>query len=304
VNRAKDLDQLLRDALEALDELFRFRHSMVLLLEEPCGVLVTIASRGYGESGVGAEVKVGQGFIGAVAEKRAPLHLTGMDAQLRYSRAIRGRFEEVHGGDALAAEIPLPGLPDAESVLALPLLVEDRLVGVLVFESRDPLAFAEWHEAFLQVLANQIAIGIDRLAETSEDEAATELEKQRAGAPEEVTVAIPAHLAAPKRRAFVFYPEEDTVFVDGEYLIRNVPGRILWTLLKSYREGRREFTNRELRLDSSLGLPAYKDNLESRLILLKKRLEQKCPDVRIVPVRRGRFALDVAGEIELAEKKA
>ena len=43
-------------ALEALEEYFTFRHTSVLLYDEPCGKLVTLASRGYGESGIGAEV--------------------------------------------------------------------------------------------------------------------------------------------------------------------------------------------------------------------------------------------------------
>jgi adenylate cyclase len=279
IARARDLDGMLASTLLALDELLGFSHAMVLVADEEAEKLVTIASRGYGADGIGAEVGFGDGVIGTVAGKRRMVRIAGMGAELRYGRAIRCRVEECDAARKLAPEIPLPGLCDAQVQLALPLLVGERLVGVLAVESHDPLAFDEWDEAYLQILGNQIALGIDRMQLADDDEGPT------------------------VKRQFVYYRNDDCVFVDGEYLIRNIPAKILWKVLTLRASGeQREFTNRELRLDPALGLPALKDNLESRLILLRKRLEEKCPDVRLVPVRRGRFAVEIDCEVELVER--
>jgi adenylate cyclase len=293
INRASDTEELLGTALSALDELFGLTHSMVLFPNESGDRLVALASRGYGDAGIGAEVALGQGLIGTVAATQRLLRVGGLGQELRYGRAIRDRVREL--GGELAPEIPLPGLPDAESQLALPMLVGEELIGVLAFESRDNLAHRLWHESFLQVLANQIAIGVARMREQDQNDEPAQ----------DVAATTPSPPAAPSARVrkFLFFRNDDCVFVDGEYLVRNVPGKILWKVLTEHaRTARTQFTNRELRLDPSLGLPAVKDNLESRLILLRKRLAEKCPDVKLVPTQRGRFELTLECAIELSER--
>jgi adenylate cyclase len=283
--------------LESLAEDFGFAHTQVLLLDETGRRLFTIASRGYDQSGVGSEVVFGEGLIGNVARDRRLLRVGHLEAEMRYGRTVRASVGE-QAGSASRPEIPPAGLPDAQSLMAVPLLVQDRLVGVLAIESRERHAFEVWHEAFLGVVANQVAASIQRLAQAEpQSEQSDEPARTKPAAPP-----VP-RAASRRRRQLTFYQNDDCVFADGEYLIRNVPGRILWKILKAHvQDGRTELTNRELRLDPGLGLPAIKDNLESRLILLRKRLEQKCPDIRLPPCGRGRFAIEVDSDLALSEK--
>jgi hypothetical protein len=85
---------------------------------------------------------------------------------------------------------------------------------------------------------------------------------------------------------------DGSTFVDGEYMVKGVAGKLLWSLLRQYTaEGRTQFTNREVRLDPTLELPDFRDNFESRLILLKRRLDERAAPVRIEKTGRGRFRL-------------
>ncbi len=295
LNRTDLLADLLETSLQLLDEQFGFRHAMILLADEPNGKLLTLATRGYPENGAGSEVGFGEGLIGMVARARRALRLSAMDHSLRYARAVRDRAEIVGGREAVCREIPLPGLPEAAAQIAVPLLARKRVIGVLAVESTDPLAFMNREDTLLTIVAAHLAAGIEQLSREPDDTP-----------PPAPARSTPMGDAATSRaRRFCFYHADDCVFVDGDYLIRNVPGRILWRLLTQYRHERRsEFTNRELRMDPWLGLPEIKDNLETRLILLRKRLEQKCPDVRLIQRGRGRFALETDAAIELSEKKA
>jgi hypothetical protein len=93
---------------------------------------------------------------------------------------------------------------------------------------------------------------------------------------------------------------DGSTFLGGDYLIKGVAGRLLWSLLRQHEtEGRTEFTNREVRLDRSLDLPDFRDNFESRLIMLKRRLDERAAPVRIEKTGRGRFHLEVTASLRL-----
>jgi adenylate cyclase len=294
LSRAELLNDLLESALQLLKEQFGFEHTMILLAEERHGKLLTIASQGYAEHGAGSEIGIGDGLIGMVARAKRALRLSAIDHSLRYAHAVRQRAKAISGADVVSREVPLPGLPGAAAQIAVPLVIQGRLIGVLAVESADPMAFMVREETLLTIVATQLAVGIDQLGRDTEEVPLDTTPRKTA----------PLSLTPSRTRRFCFFHVDDCVFVDGEYLIRNVPGRILWRLLRQYRdEGRSEFTNRELRMDSWLRLPEIKDNLESRLILLRKRMELKCPDVRLLHRGRGRFCLEVNGAIELSEKE-
>jgi predicted pyridoxine 5'-phosphate oxidase superfamily flavin-nucleotide-binding protein len=297
---APDLGTLLRSVLETLANDLGFSHSMVLIPDESGKRLVTLESHGYGEHGVGAEVAFGDGLIGIVAETQKLLRVSPIDSALRYGRAVKSNLVAL-GQSTLSAEIPLPGLANAQSQLALPLVLKGRLIGVLACESPRLHAFEAWHEVFLGVMADQFARG---LADAMEQEASEHADEASALGPATPERSEPAATALPLY-SLCLYKNDDCVFVDGQYLIRGVPARILWRVLRSHeRDGRTEFTNRELRLDPSLGLPALRDNLESRLCLLRRRLELRCPALRLVSRSRGQFGLDLHCRLALVERES
>jgi adenylate cyclase len=96
------------------------------------------------------------------------------------------------------------------------------------------------------------------------------------------------------------FAANDSVFLDDDYLIKGVAGAILWTLLSDFVERRRtSFTNKGLRVDPRIRLPGVSDNLEARLVLLQRRLEERAAGIHLAKAGRGRFSLAVDRPLQL-----
>lgn len=290
ISDCSDPETLLDATLEGLGELFGYHHSMMLVPDGERGGLTTIASRGYDQFGFGAEVPLGRGIIGAAAEQQRNVRITDLSRGLRYIQAVRAM-----AGVDDATPIPLPALDKPLSQIALPLAARGTLVGVLFLESAERFTFRHRDEEALTVVAAHLATALSFLSvgpERAETSRGAE-----AGSPVE-------HLPAGRRIAVRFYQRDGSLFVDDEYLIRGVPGRLLLHFLEDYRRsGKQDFLNRELRRDRRLQLPDFKDNLETRLILLRRRLEEKAGPIMLERAERGRLRLSLAGlpEIEVIE---
>lgn len=282
------LGLLFDQTLALLGSEFDIAHALLLIADEPRQRVYTVASRGYAATGVGSEIAFGDGVIGVAAQYRTPIRINHMTMEYAYGRAARE--SAAAQAFALEAEIPFPGLAEPHSQLAVPILAVGRLVGVLCVESLEDLRFSYDDEDALVALCALLGAMIHALQQEadggtllSSDEPAP---RAAAGEPVEVR----------------HYRANDSVFLGGDYLIKGVPGAILWKLLKTCVDGGRcEFTNRELRMSPELRLPEVADNLEARLILLQRRLAERCPQLAIEKTGRGQFRLKMSRAVKLVD---
>jgi adenylate cyclase len=270
---ATHLDARLTVALESLAELFGIRHTMLFVPSGDEG-LTTIASHGYPPGGVGATVSIGQGVVGVAAERKRTLRVTNLQRGLNMMRAIH---QMPSRSENETRDIPFVGIVNCQSQLAVPLVIEDQLLGVLYAEDTRPGAFGREHEHLVEIDSH--ALARDLLIES------------------EGTIHHETPDAAPRSAtplAVQYYEADSSVFFDGEYVIKSLPGSILYRLLREHvKTGRVDFTLRELRLDPALQNRIGRDNLDARLILLRRRLEERFPFVRVTRTGRGRFRLEL-----------
>lgn len=296
---SSDLSDLLDRAIMALRDLFGVEHALILLPDAASGRLFTVAALGYEAtgrgSGIGWEVAPGDGVIGVAARERVPIRITHMTTDVAYSMAMRQGTEA-----GPLREIPFPGLERPHSQLAVPILAHEAgdgcgrgggvLAGVLFVESAQEMRFTYDDEDALATLAAQLGALMRSLPAAP----ATEVEDSPAET-------APAPAGGPPITVR-HYATDDSVFLDHDYLIKGVAGAILWKLVRDHTTlGRTDFTNRELRLAPDIPLPDFAENLEARLILLQRRLDDRRGPLRIEKTGRGRFRLLVETPLRLEE---
>jgi adenylate cyclase len=285
LHNCSSLEDLVNNLLDALDRSLGLSHSMLLIADRPGAKLYVVASRGYPSSGIGAEIPLGVGVIGIAAREQVPIRIMFTAAEYAYTRAVREQAIAEGLVDALEQVINLPGLNAPSSQMAIPLPGIRGLIGVLYTESQQECRFSYDIEDALVTLCAQAGLAIQGLQLADEPGLVTP-------PPDCLCIEDPLADASPDPLRVEYHDRDHSVFIDGDYLIKGVAGAVLWRILNDYSErGRVDFSNRELRLDSRLGLPEISDNLEARLILLSRRLQERSPFLRIEKTGRGRFRL-------------
>ena len=290
LSRMDDLDRAIDLVLDGLVTRLGISHCMLFLADPDTRALTAIASRGYTRQGAGAEVRWGEGVIGLAAKRAQTLRFSCVGRNFLYIHNVK---TSGHLGPDASHDVPMPGLEAPQSLLAVPMIAGGDVRGMIYAESEDRLAFTPVDEQAVNLIAAQLAALVAFV------ESSRELGVARAGTP----VSAPTERDNGQEVLIQHFAYDDSLFIDHDYVIKGVPGRLLWRMLQTFAmEGRTEFTNREFRLDTTLRLPEFKDNLESRLLLLSRRLAESDWPVRIFRTGRGRVLLQVDGRLALQQR--
>ena len=134
-----DLELLLDKILQIGRDVFRFDNILIRMVSEDGRHLIAVASFGYPQEAINGETHIGQGIMGQAFERAVPIVL----------------------GDVTRSTDYLPGIPDACSELAVPLIVAGRAIGVLNVESAQPNAFNAADVKGMVTVAEHASIAIN-----------------------------------------------------------------------------------------------------------------------------------------------
>jgi diguanylate cyclase (GGDEF)-like protein len=132
----EDLDSVLDAMLDVTQELLPGCYVAILLVDHQKRVLRVRAERGYMEEATHIEIPIGKGVTGRCAQSGQIFTIDDVAREADY----------------------IPGIPEARSEIAVPLVAEGRVIGVLNAESRRTSAFGADHARALSVIAQQAAV--------------------------------------------------------------------------------------------------------------------------------------------------
>jgi DNA-binding LacI/PurR family transcriptional regulator/GAF domain-containing protein len=153
-----DIDQLLQRTTELISDRFGFYHVGIFLIDD---------------SGEWAVLREATGDAGA--QMKAEGHRLAVEDTSMVGWAAAHRQPRIAldvGEDAVRFAHPL--LPYTRSEMTLPLMVGDRLLGVLNVQSTEEAAFDQDDVRTLQAMANQVAIAIENARRISDEAALLE----------------------------------------------------------------------------------------------------------------------------------
>ncbi len=137
-----DREELLRRIAQRVKRLVDYDVFSVMLWNERTKLLESAFATRYEDSVVlCSQLTLDQGLCGAAARLRRPLRVADVLLDTRYIRCEHG--------------------VDIRSELVVPLLLQDRLVGVLDLESVEPNAFTPEHERMTVTLGSYVAIALE-----------------------------------------------------------------------------------------------------------------------------------------------
>ncbi len=140
VNTTLDLDTTLRRVAELVRKVIDYEIFAILLLNERAQELRFRFQVGYPKHVADRiRIKVGEGVTGRAAQQGEPVLVADVKKEDGYIEAVA----------------------NVRSELAIPLIVKNRVIGVIDIEARQPGYFKEEHKRLLTLIASRMAVGIE-----------------------------------------------------------------------------------------------------------------------------------------------
>lgn len=147
-----DREELLRRIAERVKKIVDYHVFSVMLWNERSQVLESVFAMRYENTLPSRfQMQLNQGITGTAAAERRTIRVVDVRLDPRYVNTSNG--------------------VEVRSELVVPLLLQDRLIGVLDLESTEPKAFSAEHERMLNILGSYIAVALEnaRLFEESRE---------------------------------------------------------------------------------------------------------------------------------------